>query len=60
MYKWLAWKLPKKLVYWACIRVFAHATTGKYSHQNVVALTFSEALGRWRSSVFDKNDVPYL
>lgn len=43
----LAWKLPKKLVYWAAIRVFANATGSKYGKTVVVQLTVMDALKRW-------------
>lgn len=45
--QWLAWKLPKKVVYWCAIRLFAHATTNEYSSQNVPELLAIEALKRW-------------
>ena len=44
---WLAWKLPKRLVMWAAVRVGAHATQGKYENQVVPDLTFLDALKRW-------------
>jgi hypothetical protein len=43
----MAWMLPRKLAYWAAIRVGAHATQGEYSNQEVPALTFIDALKRW-------------
>jgi hypothetical protein len=43
----IAWRLHKKLVMWCAIRVFAHATTGKYSSQIVPELTVTDALKRW-------------
>uniref|UniRef100_A0A6M3XZD9 Uncharacterized protein n=1 Tax=viral metagenome TaxID=1070528 RepID=A0A6M3XZD9_9ZZZZ len=46
--KWIAWKIPKLLVYWCAIRVGAYATTGEYSNQEVPILTFMEALRRWQ------------
>ena len=45
----LAWLLPKRLAYWATIRLHGHATTGRWSHQVVPDLTFTEALTRWES-----------
>ena len=45
--KWLAWKLPRSLVYWCAIRVVAHATTGRWSSQIVLELLAMEALDRW-------------
>jgi len=44
---WIAWRLPKKLVYWAQIRVTCYATQGKYSSQVVPDLTVVDALERW-------------
>lgn len=43
----IAWAMPKWLVKWCAVRVFAHATTGEYSSQVVPELTFSTALQRW-------------
>ena len=43
----LAHKLPKKLVYWASIRLMSNATTGEYSNQSVPELTAIDALRRW-------------
>lgn len=44
---WLAYKLPKPLVYFASIKLIAHATTGKFSNTEVPKLTAMEALNRW-------------
>lgn len=44
---WLAWRLPHKLVYWAAIRLMAHATQGQYSNTEVPSLTVMDALKRW-------------
>ena len=44
---WLAWRLPRRLAYWAAIRVGAHATQGQYSDQVVPELGFMDALKRW-------------
>jgi len=48
-YVWLAYKLPHSLVYYAAIRMFAHATSGEYSDQEVPATTVMEALARWET-----------
>ncbi len=45
--KWFAWKLPERIVYWAAIRLIAHATQGKYSNTVVGELAAMDALGRW-------------
>jgi len=44
---WVAWNMPKKLAYWASIRVMSYATVGKYSSQIVPDLTATDALKRW-------------
>ncbi len=43
----LAWLMPRRLTYWCAIRVLAHATQGKYSNQEVPALSAMDALKRW-------------
>lgn len=48
--RWVAWKLPKPIVYWASIRLIAHATQGQFSNQEVPALGAMDALARWRTS----------
>ena len=45
--KWLAWKLPRRLVMWKAIRLKANATQGAYSDQDVPDLTAMDALDRW-------------
>lgn len=45
---WLAWHLPRSLVYWAAVRVVAHATTGRYGNEVVPAVVCVDALQRWR------------
>jgi hypothetical protein len=45
---WIAWAMPKWLVYWCTMRLIAHATTGPYSDQNVPELTAMEAIKRWK------------
>lgn len=47
LWQWLAWKLPRQLVYFAAIRLIAHATTDPYSYTIVPELTAMEALARW-------------
>jgi hypothetical protein len=44
---WIAWILPRKVAYWAAIRVGTHATVGRYSSQIVPDLNFMKALKRW-------------
>lgn len=56
--RWRAWHdqlpsivaslLPRKVVYYASIRLGVHATTGQHSNQVVPDLTFLDALKRWQ------------
>jgi len=46
-YCWLSWKLPKRLVYYATIRLGVNGTTGKYSSTNVASVRFMTILKRW-------------
>ena len=46
--RWIAWKLPKRIVMWATIRLIAHATQGPYSKTDVTSLEAMEALSRWK------------
>lgn len=43
----IVWRLPRRIVYWAYIRVAAHATTGVYGNTVVPELTMMDALKRW-------------
>jgi hypothetical protein len=45
----VAWRLPQRLVYWAAIRLIAHATSGKWRDTEAPVLAAMEALGRWES-----------
>ena len=44
---WIAWRLPRQIVYWCAIRLGAQATTGPYQDQVVPDLRFLEAIRRW-------------
>ena len=41
--------LPRRVVYWAAIRLMVNATHGPYSQQEVPSLTAMDALKRWDS-----------
>jgi hypothetical protein len=43
----LAWMLPKRLVYWASIRLMSFATVGQYGWQEPGKLDVMTALKRW-------------
>lgn len=47
-WRWIASRLPKKLVYYCTIRVWAHATTcPSGSGEDVTITTVSDAIQRW-------------
>jgi len=43
----LAWKLPRRLAYWAAVRVGSSATLPPFGSQVVPELTVVDALRRW-------------
>lgn len=40
-------RLPRRVVYWATIRLWAHATSGPWSSTIATELRVDEALKRW-------------
>ncbi len=46
-YTWIASKLPKKLVYFCTIRVWAHATTTPYDRTDPTQVRLMTVLKRW-------------
>lgn len=54
-----AWLLPRRIVYFAAIRLIAHATTGAYGATNPGELTVINALARWQGEP-DSQDDKYL
>lgn len=51
---WIVYCLPRWLIYWAGIRLIAHATQGKYGNQVVPRLTAMDALKRWGNDNDDR------
>jgi predicted AAA+ superfamily ATPase len=49
-YRWLSYKLPKELVYFASIRMWARATTGEYSSDDATTITMSDAIKAWEKN----------
>ncbi len=43
----IAWLLPRKIAYWAAIRVAVNATQCKYSDQILPELLVTDAIKRW-------------
>ena len=46
-WRWIAWRIPHKLIYWASVRLIANATMGKYSSSIVPELAAMDALKIW-------------
>jgi hypothetical protein len=46
-FAWLAWKMPKRFVYWCTIRAGSHATTGKYGDGDVGKIGYLEVIERY-------------
>lgn len=46
-FHWLAWRLPRRLIYWAAIRLVTVVTSGYWARTIVPELTFTDALTRW-------------
>ena len=49
-YRWLAWKLPRRLVLWCMVRTFANASTGKHGDTHPMSLTYKEVYDRWEAN----------
>ncbi len=47
LYMWFIWKLPRSLMYFAVIRVWAHGTQHQWGTTAPNDLTWEEALKRW-------------
>lgn len=47
VWHWLAYRLPRELVYWVGIRLLIHAVSGKWSDEDASELTAWEVLDRW-------------
>lgn len=45
----IAFSLPKQIAYYATIRTWAYATTGKYGSTHAPSITIAEVLDRWDS-----------
>lgn len=47
---WLAYRVPRPLVYFAAIRLGAEGTTGKWGNTVVPEARFVDLIGRWEKS----------
>ncbi len=46
-YRFIAWLMPKQIVYWCCQRMLANATMGRWSDRVVSDVTVFEMMARW-------------
>lgn len=44
---WIAYRLPRRVVYFASIRLIANATTGQYGDTEAPGILAMDAVGRW-------------
>lgn len=44
---WFVWRLPRTLVKWCTVRVFAHATTHPYGDTHPDDVGYSTVMKRW-------------
>ena len=50
IWKWIAWRLPKKLVMWCGYRMGAYATQGDFSNTEVPGILMMDMYKRWESA----------
>lgn len=43
----IVWRLPRWVIKWATVRLFANATTGNLQYVPVDQVTYSEAMNKW-------------
>ena len=46
---WLVWKLPKRIIYWATVRLFAYASS-IYTKADSDEIPYLDAVKVWRKS----------
>jgi len=42
--KWIVWRLPPRILYWAVIRGFGDASTGKWENRLVADLDYPKVM----------------
>jgi hypothetical protein len=57
--RWIVWRMPRRMVMWAYVRVVAHATTGRHGDQIVPELLAMDALRRWDDESEDRSGVSH-
>ena len=48
--RWIADRLPRRIVYFAAVRAWSNATTGQWSHLEATGITVAEMLERWEET----------
>lgn len=43
----IVWRLPRRVVMWAAIRLMAHATVGQWGNEHPDSVSIMAALKRW-------------
>lgn len=46
-WRWVSYRLPRRLAYFAVIRVWAYATTGKFANLEAPSVTTPQMLDAW-------------
>lgn len=47
MARWIAWCLPRRVVYWCALRAVAHATGERWKRTKAMDLTVMDCVARW-------------
>ena len=47
-WEWLSWKLPRRLVYWATVRLIVYGTSGKWGTEIMSEAKALNLLTRWK------------
>jgi hypothetical protein len=55
-YAWLAFRLPRRLAYWAAVRVNSYATIGKWAKECPSDVSVIDALKRWHECAETKEE----
>jgi hypothetical protein len=46
-WRWLAWKMPRRLVFWCASRLFSHAAMDTKSGDEMVEMNWIDAIHKW-------------
>jgi hypothetical protein len=45
--RWIVWHMPRSVIYWAGVRLWAHGTQGAWGNTEAPTLRVDQALRRW-------------